>query len=193
MDPSEWDRWLRETLPVGLTLLDLAVIAVVLISVALAINRGVVRELLVIAAWVGAGLAGYFFYEPVQTALEPHLDGPAVLVAATAILVFLVPLLVLKIVGYRIARAVEDSPAGGLDRLLGIAFGALRGAALACLGYFALITVLPGDEPPGWIKEARLKPYLDEGLAMIDRVLPDLPEPTEESEQAAMTMGPTLG
>ena len=61
-----------------LTVLDVIVIVVVLISAVLAMVRGFVREVLSVASWVAAAAAAYFLYKPVLPLVQPYIDSNTV-------------------------------------------------------------------------------------------------------------------
>lgn len=118
-----------------MTWVDLAVLGVLSISALLAFMRGLVREVLGIAAWVGAVAVAMgampFARDIVRTWLsEPEWVDPVSFVA-----LFLITLIILSLVARMIGRAVRGSLLGGVDRTLGLVFGLGRGAALIIFAY----------------------------------------------------------
>ena len=57
----------------GLTVLDLFAIVVVVLSTLLALFRGVSREALMLAAWLGAAACAWFAWPQVDPLLEPYI------------------------------------------------------------------------------------------------------------------------
>ena len=92
---------------------------------------------------------------------------------ATAVLVFLLPLILFRIAASVIANLVSAASLGGLDRLLGLAFGVFRGALIVCAAYLVLSMLMVPERQPVWIEEARLLPQVREGAFMLTRVLPE--------------------
>lgn len=168
---------------------DIAVLAVLAVSGLLALVRGFVREVLSIAAWVGAAAAGLFFHPE----LAPHLEGlfgviepgPVANVAAGGV-IFLVALILFSLVAGLIADRVQDSALGPIDRTLGLAFGLVRGAVLLCLAYIGVAWLQPVDRWPPWASGARTRPALEAGGAWIVRQLPPglLPPPPRTTPSA---------
>ena len=106
------------------TLLDLIVIGVMLISALLAMVRGFTREVLSIAAWVAAAAAALFLH-PFVTALRqsPYIKNPTVAQLVAGGGVFLVTLIVVSFITIRISDLILDSRIGAIDRTLGFVFG----------------------------------------------------------------------
>ena len=117
------------------TILDLVVIGVVLISALLAAVRGFTREVLAIASWVAAAAVAWVFHPQLVPFVKQYIPASSAqdtiaLVAAIAAL-FLGTLIVVSLITARISDFVLDSRIGALDRTLGFVFGAARGLLLA--------------------------------------------------------------
>jgi membrane protein required for colicin V production len=172
----------------GLTALDLFVLLVVLLSTLLALFRGMSREALNLAAWLGAAAAAWLGWPQVEPLLEPYIADATIRMIAAIAIAFLVPLLVLIVVANMVASLIEGSFLAPVDRALGIAFGALRGVVLVLVTYLVLLFVFPPPSQPSWITEAMTQPWLDRGLRFARSWAPELPLPRDEtvptSEQA---------
>ena len=141
----------------GFTLIDGLVAGIVLGSAILAYSRGLAREALAIAGWIGAGVVAYVFAEQAQPLVReglryiPKLGASlaescelsmiasffVVLTAALVMVSFLVPLF---------SSMIQHSVIGGIDRALGFLFGALRGLLLAMVAFFTYQTVGASQE-----------------------------------------------
>ena len=158
------------------TILDLVVIGVVLISALLAAVRGFTREVLAIASWVAAAAVAWVFHPQLVPFVKQYIPASSAqdtiaLVAAIAAL-FLGTLIVVSLITARISDFVLDSRIGALDRTLGFVFGAARGLLLAVIGY-AFFTGLVGSEKlPSWAKDAKAKPILEETGRTLLTMLP---------------------
>ncbi len=161
---------------------DILVALVMLISALLALSRGAVREVLGVSAWVGAALVAVFAFPhvrpyPRQWVADnwPELDlGETLADAGTALVLFLVALIVFTIVNQMISGYVQRSRMGALDRSIGFIFGLLRGAVLVCLAYMLFVWAVkePEDRPP-WVEEAKAMPYIQMGAEMIRQIAPE--------------------
>jgi membrane protein required for colicin V production len=177
----------------GLTALDLFVVVVVVLSTLLAMFRGMSREALMLAAWLGAAVAAWLGWPQVAPVLAPYIADETIRMLAAIGIAFAVPLIVLLIVAGMIASLIENSFLSKLDRLLGVVFGALRGVVLVLVTYLVLLFVFPPPSQPSWVEEAVSRPWLDQGLRLAHSWAPELPLPGEEtpptSEEAAQADG----
>jgi len=155
--------------------LDIAVLAVLAVSGLLALLRGFVREVLSIAAWVGAAAAGVLGYPHLAPSLEGLFGvidpGPMANIAAGGT-IFLASLILFALLAGAVSDRVQDSALGAIDRTLGLVFGLTRGAALLCIAYIAVAWLQPPDRWPSWAFEARTRPALEAGGSWIVRQLP---------------------
>ena len=71
--------------------LDLAVLAIVLISALLALLRGFTREVLAILSWVAAGAAAYYLHPLVLPYIRPHVPKENIAQGVAIAVVFLQP------------------------------------------------------------------------------------------------------
>lgn len=126
-----------------LTIVDGAVIAIILISGILAFARGFVREATSIAGWVGAAVVAYFLApraEPLMQEvplLKDLIDSSCELSMMAAFgIVFVVALIVLSLFAPLLASAVRGNAMGTIDKGLGFLFGLARGALLIVVALF---------------------------------------------------------
>ena len=143
--------------------LDYVIIAVLLISASLSLIRGFTKEVLSITGWIVSGYAAIFFGPSAQTAArrlcEHRLGGQWRCHAAR------LPRHADCFLDWRpfIAKSMKASPLGPLDRTLGIIFGGLRGVFIVCMAYLGISAVIPEDDHPDFIKDAKLRPMLQTG------------------------------
>ena len=141
-----------------LTLADLAIIGILLVSAVLAFARGFVHEVLSMGAWVGAAFAVIFGLPLVRPFARSVISLPLLADFAAGGVIFILALLVLSLATRAIARQVQGSALNAVDRSLGFVFGLLRGAVLVCLAYIPLAWLMSPGEQPTWIREARALP-----------------------------------
>lgn len=155
-----------------LTGFDLAVLAVVALSALFSLFRGVVREALTIAAWVGAFVTAYYGFGPVQELAQRTIEEDWLADVAALAVVFLVPLIALKAAGAVLAEHVQTSRLRPVDRWAGVAFGLARGAFIVCVGYLGLAMVVEPDRQPVWIKDSAFLPYVEGGADLLQSLVP---------------------
>ncbi|HMK88401.1 MAG TPA: CvpA family protein [Methylocystis sp.] len=168
--------------------LDLAVLGIVLVSALLALLRGFTREVLAILSWVVAGAAGYAEYkhpmllEYVKRFVPNEKFAPYVSIGAA----FLVALIVVSIVTVKISDLILDSKIGALDRTLGFIFGAARGMLLAVVAFFFYNWLAHDDTQPEWVRNARMKPFLEAGGERLGDLIPQDIEKQIEAAVASL-------
>src|SRR5438270_8200830 len=110
-----------------ITLLDIILIGVMLVSALLAMIRGFMREILSIAAWVIAAIATLYAYAKLLPYAKTYFNNNDIIAAAVVIGgTFLLTLLVVSVITVRFSDMVLDSRVGALDRTLGFLFGLAR-------------------------------------------------------------------
>jgi membrane protein required for colicin V production len=178
------------------TAFDLAVIGVVALSAALALVRGATREVLAVVAWVGAFAVAYYGFADVRAVLARTVESDLVADGLTLAVVFLLPLIALKVATVALARRVRGSGLGPFDRIAGAVFGVARGLLIVCLAYLGLsLLIEPGDHPR-WVRDARTLPYVRDGVTLLRGLVPDDlgdrgPAATREALNRARDLGGT--
>lgn len=150
----------------SLTGWDWFVLLVAVLSVAGGLWRGMIRTVFGIGAWVVA-LVGAPLAAPVVIDATGMQSQPWVVLVA----LFVVLLVVVKIVGNLIARAIGKAGLGGADRAFGAVLGVAR-ALLILLVVAVAAHALKLDQSPSW-RASLSRPLLD---AMVDWAAPYLPQ-----------------
>ena len=140
-----------------ITLLDIVLIVVMLISGLLAMVRGFMREVLSITAWVLAAGATLYSYTKLLPYAKQYFNNDIVAAAAVVGGVFLVTLLVVSVLTVRISDMVLDSRVGALDRTLGFLFGLGRGLIIVVVAYMFFDWLVPDRSKPDWVMHAKSK------------------------------------
>lgn len=158
------------SLPVSI--LDLAVIGVILISALLAAVRGFTREVLAIVAWVTAAAAAWVLHPLVLPRIKEHVANPNIALAIAIGGVFVVVLLIVSIITVKLSDFILDSRIGALDRTLGFLFGGARGFLICVIGWAGLAWLVQG-KMPDWASTARTRPALESSSSTLLAMLPD--------------------
>ena len=161
-----------------ITLLDIVLIAVMLVSGLLAMVRGFMREILSIIAWILAAGATLYAYSKLLPLAKQYFNND--IVAAVAVIggVFLVTLLIVSILTVRISDMVLDSRVGALDRTLGFLFGLARGLVIVVVAFMFFNWLVPDRSQPEWVRTAKSKVVLTGTGQWLMSMLPEDPEST---------------
>src|SRR6201993_4212564 len=133
-----------------ITLLDILLILVMLVSGLLALVRGFMREVLSITAWILAAGATLYSYGKLLPLAKQYFNSDIVATVAVVGGVFLVTLLVVSVLTIRISDMVLDSRVGALDRTLGFVFGLGRGLIIVVVAYLFFAWLVPERSQPEW-------------------------------------------
>jgi membrane protein required for colicin V production len=155
-----------------MTVFDYVVLGITACSVLLGFWRGVVGEIIALAAWVLAFFAARFLGEQVGEGLFSTLIGDAGLrILAGCVLVFALTLIVMALARMAISNLIRALGLGFSDRFLGIFFGLARGALMVlALMIAGGMTSLPRQ---AWWAEARLAPPLEIAVLALRPWLPE--------------------
>ena len=142
-----------------MTVFDYAVLTIIAASVLLGLWRGVVSEILALAAWIVAFLVARAAAADVANWLAAHIAEPGLRLPVAYVLVFVGVLLVFAIARMLISLMLKAVGLGLLDRLLGAGFGVLRGTLVVlAVVLVAGMTPLPRE---AWWRDAMLAPPLE--------------------------------
>src|SRR5450755_2549164 len=144
-----------------ITVLDLALLAVMLISGLLAMVRGFMREILSIAAWGAAALVTLFAFSKLLPTAKTYLNNDTVASVVVVAGVFVGTLIVVSIITVRISDMILDSRIGALDRPLGFRVGLARGLLSVVVAYLFFSWLVPDKQRPDWVTNAKSRTMLD--------------------------------
>jgi membrane protein required for colicin V production len=156
-----------------ITMLDIILIGVMLISALLAMIRGFMREVLSIAAWaIAAGVTLYAYAKLLpfaKTYFSNDILATVVVVATT----FLGTLLIVSVITVRFSDMVLDSRVGALDRTLGFLFGLGRGLLIVVVAFVFFAWLVPERSQPEWIRNAKSRVVLQGTGDWLMSMLPE--------------------
>jgi membrane protein required for colicin V production len=154
--------------------LDVILIIIMLVSGFLAMVRGFTREVLSIFSWAVAAVAALYLTPKYYQTVESYFPSPVLAQIGFAAGVFIITLIIVSLITFRISDRVLDSRVGALDRTMGFIFGLARGFLLVAI-VFILFSALARDQPT-WITEAKSYPILKQTQVAIESLMPLNPE-----------------
>jgi membrane protein required for colicin V production len=118
--------------------LDIIIIIIVGVAAIGGFMRGLVQEVLSLAAWIMAALALHFLHPYLTDALRGLYNAePATPLLAFALLL-LIPYAAMKVITGNASEASDGAILGPVDRVLGFGFGAVKGALIAVFAFSVL-------------------------------------------------------
>jgi len=160
------------------TLLDIIVLTVMLISGLLAMVRGFLREVFSILSWVVAAGVTVYFQKQLLPVVKQYIAQDTAALAVTVAILFLGTLLLASIITARISDVVLDSRIGALDRTLGFMFGLARGLLLMVIAMLFFNWLVPPEKLPPWVANANSLPAIKSAGEWLKAQLPDDPANT---------------
>ena len=144
---------------------DIIVMAVVGIGAIRGLLRGFVQEVLELAAWLLALVCIHAFLSPLTVFLEPHLHSGSGASVLAFLLLALVPYGAARLLAGYMGSASRNSVLGPVDRVLGLGFGAVKGALIIVLGFSVVVlgydTVWGAGGRPDWLTKSRTYPFVN--------------------------------
>lgn len=175
---------------------DLVLLGILAISTIIGLWRGFIVEVLSLVVWVAAFWLAFQFGAAAATMFDGLVDTPSARLFLGYGLVFLAALVIGGLVTWLVSKLVSSTGLSGTDRMLGLGFGLLRGAALCSVLVLLLgFTPLPQD---AWWQESRLLPgfqgpaewmrgWLPESAAQYLNFKPVLPTPAMSADAVEAT------
>ena len=143
-----------------ITLLDIILIGVMLISALLAMIRGFMREVLSIAGWAIAALVTLYSFSKLLPVAKTYFNNDIVAYAVVIGGTFLATLLVVSVLTVRFSDMVLDSRIGPLDRTMGFLFGLARGLLIVVVAFLFFAWLVPDRSQPEWVRSAKSRELL---------------------------------
>ena len=155
----------------GITVFDVAVIAVAVFGAAIGMSTGFAHAVLFIASWIGAGWVAWRFSAVVQPEVEKVVGSTELAYFIAMLAVFVAALIVLIMLTSILSRSIRASPLGRPDKILGAGFGVLcawvaMGTAFLFYGYLG-----PRQLPPA-VEGAASFPMIREMATFVEPQLP---------------------
>ena len=161
-----------------ITLLDVILLVVMLISALLAMVRGFMREILSIASWATAAIVTVLGFPKLLPIVQGYLSNDIVAKAVTIGSIFLGTLIIVSVITIKISDMVLDSRIGALDRTLGFLFGLARGLVIVVVAFLFFNWLVPDRSQPEWVKNAKSLVVLKKTGDTLMSMLPEDPENT---------------
>jgi membrane protein required for colicin V production len=139
-----------------MAIVDWVIAAIVILAVIGAAKNGFFIEAFSLGGVVLGLLIASWNFQRLMPWLLHVVHTPAVAEAISFLAIALAIMVVAGVVGQILHRTAHTIGLGWLDRLVGAAFGFLKGCIVVTLGVMALAAFFPQS---GWLDHSRLAPY----------------------------------
>ena len=164
--------------------IDIVISLVIALSLAFGLWRGLVKEVLSLVTWVAALIVARVYSDDFAPLLETTFEGETTRLVAAFVVLFLATLVVGALVNHLMAKLISFVGLKFTDRLLGAAFGFVRGGLIAMLGIFVAGNFF--SDTPDW-QESRLIPYGQQAIQWSRMFIDDISEPDPLIEASSPT------
>ena len=167
-----------------LTGFDQLVFAIIFISTAFAIYKGFIRSFLSLFGWIFAAIGSYYINPFTKVLLTPMISNTVALAITTPLVTYITLMLLLKIIGNVLAPTPNTSVAM-VDRILGGAFGVMRGVIFSSIIFFCVSFASSGSIPflgfnqkdpvtdeVKWLSRSLTYPYLKSTTKFFSSLMP---------------------
>lgn len=149
---------------------DYVIWGIILLSVAISLVRGFVKEALSLAGWLLAFWMALTFSKRLAPMLEGHVQTPSMRGVIAFATLFVGTLIIAAVVNHFASLAIKKTGLTGTDRLIGAVFGLARGIALIAV-LVVLGTIANLDQDPWW-RESRMIHYVQPLAGWMKHFLP---------------------
>jgi membrane protein required for colicin V production len=121
------------------TFLDFLFASIVLVSIGLAVTKGLVREIASLVALIGGFILAVLYYHPLGRVLAEFCRTDSIANFIAFLIIFIGCILIGAIAAFLVNRFMKAASIKWIDRILGGIFGLLRGWAIASILVVAFI------------------------------------------------------
>ena len=140
-----------------MTVADISILIVIVISMLLGLWRGLVKEVFSLAAWVAAVFVAGFFSAPLADLMVNMLDNATVRRVLASTILFVLVMFAGTLLGNFMSKLSTAIGLRGVDRALGSLFGILRGLIIVLL---VLFLTTPFEFSRTWHQDSVIVPYM---------------------------------
>jgi uncharacterized membrane protein required for colicin V production len=173
----------------GITVFDVAVIAVAIFGAAIGMSAGFAHSVLFIASWIGAGWIALNYSGLVEPEIMKLVQSAELARFGAMLVVFVGALIVLVMVTNTLSKAIRLSPLNKPDRILGAGFGVICAWAAMGLAFLFFKYLGPKQLPPV-VEGGATFPLIRD---MSDTIEPHLPQGFRQrlTEKPDVTIDPS--
>lgn len=156
-----------------LNYIDIGIVVLTLLSALVGFVRGFVREAISLTTWVAAIALAFIYAETLSAKLPFNISHDLARMGVSFLLIFIGVIVLGSIINYLLTKAISAIGLGSVDRVLGGAFGVLRGALIVTLAVLLLgLGLTPITEMDLW-KSSQLVPHFTDAAEWLKEVIPE--------------------
>ena len=135
--------------------LDFVILGIVIVSSLIALNRGLIKEVLSIIGWVLSTVVIIYALPVCLPFAKKYIDSGIVAGIATSLVLFVLFFIIWIYTTSSIVGKIRTSKLNGLDRFLGLFFGIMRAFLLIVLFNIMINWIIPSDKQPELLEKSK--------------------------------------
>lgn len=139
--------------------LDFVLAILIAFSIWRSFARGLTREVIGLVSVVAGVLLAAWFYSTAGALVEPHVKSHSAASLIGFLIVFAAVMMLGSLVGWILSKLLKVTGLSFFDRLLGAAFGVIRGLLIAAVLVMAILAFAPEAKAEA-VEHSRLAPYV---------------------------------
>lgn len=141
-----------------MSIADYVILGVLALSMGLSLYRGFALEALSLVTWISSFIIARLFSVPLAVLMGDWIEPPSARQPIAFVMLIIMTLIVGALIKHLVKEVIKATGLSGTDRVLGSAFGLIRGCLLIviALSVMASITQMPADP---WWKSSVLIPH----------------------------------
>ena len=151
-------------------IIDIIIIVALSISMIIGFVRGFVKEIISVFTLLFAIWASSYFGADLGNYFDAWINSPEIRTWSGRILIFILILFSGSILGWFFSKLIRLVMLGGIDRLVGSLFGAIRG--ILFIGLFVIIGQYSSFNNDVWWTESRFLPHFEKLAEWIRVIAP---------------------
>lgn len=136
---------------------DAALLLLITLSTVFGLFRGLFREVFSLAIWLAAVLAAWLLAPALQPVIAARVGGPGLALPIAHVVLFVAVLVIGALLARLGSALIGGTGLTGMDRLLGMLFGALRGGVIAVV---VLVALQPFAADAHWWQDSQVIGFL---------------------------------
>ena len=158
----------------ALSVVDYAVVFVLIVSAIFSTLRGMTREFLGLLGWVVAIVVATYARPLLEDPIADMINADGLSAALAWGIPFAATVIIWFLLANLLSPGLTRAGLGSLDRWLGVVFGLARGYLLVLLAFIGAVLTIGGENKlPATIKNAQSTPVFSQSARYFAKFLPD--------------------
>ena len=135
--------------------LDYVILAIVFVSALIALNRGLIKEVLSIVGWLLSTIIIVYSLPVCVPFVKKYIESGIIAGIVTSLVIFVVFFVIWIYTTSSVVGKIRTSKLNGLDRFLGLFFGVMRAFLLIVLFNIMVSWIIPNEKQPEMLVKSK--------------------------------------